>query len=378
MVRSSAVNIARQTRTVRHCAPCLGLHLPLMVAVWLLASLVAPAVFSAEFSASSPGERVRQGVENVFQALPDLQTPEQLFDPPPLVVTPSERQAETTCSLWLISSRAAGCSVDLADLDLYEFTPKLGWTARSLQDFHAEGSASVPTVFFVHGNRYTANDALQTGETLFDRLSSQSSADQPVRFVIWSWPSSEIDGGQVKDLRVKANRAEWQGVLLAKFVAAMNPNVRVSLVGHSYGSRLISSSLHVLGGGVIAGRGLDEPLERNQPLRAVLLAAAMGSQWLLPGNRHGQAMNSVDGLLVMANSSDNVLRWYPRLFPGKGPEALGYTGIMAPGRLGPHYKKVQQVDVSPLIGKAHNLADYFHTPAIWQRFSKYALFATEN
>ncbi len=377
MVRSSAANVARLSRTVRCCAQRLGFHFLLVFAIGSMASLFSPGALAAELSASLPGERVRQGAETVFQAIPDFQSPEQLFDPPPLVATPSERQAATSCSLWLISSRSAGCSLDLKDLDLYEYTPKQGWNVRSLKDFHAEGSASVPTVFFVHGNRYTANDALQTGETLFYRLSEQSSAEHAVRFVIWSWPSSEIDGGQVKDLRVKANRAEWQGVFLAKFVAAMNPNVPVSLIGHSYGSRLISSSLHVLGGGIIAGQGLDEPLERNQPLRAVLLAAAMGNQWLLPGNRHGQAMNSVDGLLVMANSSDGVLRWYPRLFPGKGPEALGYSGIASPSRLGPHYDKVQQVDVAPLIGKAHNLADYFHTPAIWHRFSNYALFASE-
>lgn len=313
------------------------------------------------------------GIEDLAEsALPDL---EPLFDPPELVVTPDDYQAAATCSLWLVSSRAAGCGLELSDLDLYRYTPGAGWSSSSMPAFLAEDSPAVPTVFFVHGNRYTAEDALQTGETLYHSLACSAEEQGPVRFVIWSWPSGEIDGHQIKDLRTKALRAEWQGIQLAQFVDKINPNVRVALLGHSYGSRLISSSLHVMGGGEIAGHALDAPIKRNEPLRVVFMAAAMGNQWILPGERHGQAMNAADEVLVVANSRDRVLKWYPHLFPGPGPEALGYTGVAMPGRLGPHYDKVEQIDVAPLIGKEHNLADYYHNPAIWRRVANYALFA---
>jgi len=232
----------------------------------------------------------------------------------------------------------------------------------------------MPTVFFVHGNRYTADDALETGEIIYQGIVAAAAIHRPVRFVIWSWPSDKLARGQVKDLRLKATRAEWQGIHLAKFVAAMDPDVPVGLLGHSYGSRLISSSLHVLGGGEIGGERLETSLQRNAPLRVVLMAAAMGNHWMLPGQRHGQAMNSLDGVLLISNSRDGVLRWYPRLFPGPGADALGYTGIVFPAKLGPHLHKVEQIDAAPLIGKGHNLVDYYHCPAIWQRASSYISF----
>ena len=277
------------------------------------------------------------------------------------------------CSLWLVSTRAAGCGTGLEGLALYRHTPDGGWTTSSLAAFHAEDALKKLTVFFVHGNRYTADDALETGETIYQGIGAAAGTNRPVRFVIWSWPSDKLVRGQLRDLRLKAIRAEWQGIHLARFIAAMKPDVPIGLMGHSYGSRLISSALHMLGGGEISGKYLKTPPRRTAPLRVVLMAAAMGNYWMLPGERHGQAMNAVDGILVVANSQDGVLRWYPRLFPGPGANALGYTGIALPEKLGPYLDKVEQIDVAPLIGKGHNLVEYYQSSPIWQRVSRYAL-----
>lgn len=375
MVRSSAVNTDMSSYTLCRGARLATSRLAMLAATCLLVGLLTTVVSAAERVALRPGTASPPVVE--FEELdgPSLPSLEPLFDPPKLVISPSDQRAAASCSLWLVSSRAAGCGLSLEDLDLYRYAPGCGWSTSNMAAFLTEDSPEVPTIFFVHGNRYTAEDALETGETLYHSIAAMAPAHQPVRFVIWSWPSGEIDGHQIKDLRTKALRAEWQGIQLAQFVAAIDPNVRIALLGHSYGSRLLSSSLHVMGGGEIAGHRLDAPIERNVPLRVVLMAAAMGNQWLLPGERHGEAMNAADEVLVIANSKDKVLRWYPRLFPGPGPEALGYSGITMPGRLGPHYEKVEQIDVANLIGKEHNLVDYYHTPAIWRRVSNYALFA---
>ncbi len=374
MVRSSADRSVRINLMGRLRAPQAPLRAAILAALWMFASLFPTCGVAVELGIPLPENTLPMGVGVERLPPPDLKSLEPLFDPPPLVASPADTRMAGSCSLWLISSRASGCATDPEALALYHRMPGGEWTRGSLAEFHAEDALGMPTIFFVHGNRYTAEDALETGETIYHGIGTVASAKRPVRFVIWSWPSDKIPRGQIKDLRVKAMRAEWQGIHLARFVAGMDPHVPVGLMGHSFGSRLISSSLHVLGGGTIAGWQLERPLERNAPLRVVLMAAAMGNQWLLPGERHGQAMNSVDGVLVITNSEDGVLRWYPRLFPGPGSDALGYSGIVFPTRLGPNLNKVEQIDAAHWIGKGHNLVDYYRSPLIWQRASSYVLF----
>ncbi len=306
---------------------------------------------------------------------PPLPPAEELFGPPPSVGA-EQLRAAPPCSLWYISTRAVGPQPELGRLTYLRFLPGAGWQPATLAEFLAEDALRMPTVVFVHGNRYAASNAFETGETIFASLSQAATHSQPVRFVIWSWPSDRLARrGQLVDLRVKATRAECQGFTLARLVAQIHPEVCVSLVGHSFGARLISSSLHFLGGGELGGLQLDAPATKRRSLRGVLLAAAMGNYWLTPGDRHGRGLEAVDELFVVSNSRDSVLRWYPHLFPGgRGPDALGYTGMRFTQPPGEALAKIIEWDVAPLIGKAHNLADYFQTPKIWSSVAHFALF----
>jgi hypothetical protein len=183
------------------------------------------------------------------------------------------------------------------------------------------------------------------------------------RLVIWSWPSTQIDG-PLQDVRYKACVSETHAWHLARLLNQIRPDAPISLIGYSYGARLVSGSLHLLGGGELAGRVLDHASPRC-PLRAVLLAGALDSHALLPRGRYHAALSQVDHMLVLVNSRDPVLHHYP-LLAGlfhKSPPALGYTGLFT-APLGPAEVKVAQWNVSHFIGKDHDWRRYFANPAI--------------
>ena len=79
-------------------------------------------------------------------------------------------------------------------------------------------------------------------------------------------------------------------------------------------------------------------------MRAVLMAAAVDNDWLLPGHQHGLALTQVDRLLLLNNPCDNVLKRYRFLAPYR-PQALGYTGLARSRALEPHWHKIKQVRI---------------------------------
>jgi hypothetical protein len=189
--------------------------------------------------------------------------------------------------------------------------------------------------------------------------------ERPVRFVIWSWPSSQIKG-QLKDVRAKAWRTDVEGYYLARFLAPIQPDVQVGLIGYSYGARIITGGLHLLGGGSLAGRAVAAA-ERPQ-LRAALWAAALHNHWLVPGHYHGQALTAVDHCLITYNCGDPVLSRYRLLEKCGDPVALGYSGMyggnLLPADVG---RRVEQMDVTCIVGGTHAMQPYLYSPNIQHR-----------
>ena len=74
-----------------------------------------------------------------------------------------------------------------------------------------------------------------------------------IRFVIFSWPSSKVSGGLLNDVRVKAARTGPAGCQLAWLIDQMPAETPLSLVGFSFGARIITGGLHVLAGGSLGG-----------------------------------------------------------------------------------------------------------------------------
>lgn len=295
-------------------------------------------------------------------------------------VTPSvaEPLVEPARLIWTISSRNACWTGG-------ELQPRLGywyfdhvagcWTPSTLEAFLASDEPGVPTCFFVHGNRVSRNEAFYVGWRAYQRLAAQASPEQPFRFVIWSWPSSRIHG-QLKDARAKAYQSDAHAVYLAWLMDQMDPQVPVSLLGYSYGARLITGSLHILGGGRLIGRALPARLHPDRlPARVVLMAGALDNYSLKPYARNGLALTQVERMLVMTNPADEVLRYYRLLYGLHGrTQALGYTGAAGLGLLGSSQSKVTHWNVARYVGPDHELNRYLYSPSVIAGMASYALY----
>ncbi len=220
----------------------------------------------------------------------------------------------------------------------------------------------------MHGNRESSQAAEHDGGNVFLRMRHFVPSGHSFRFVIWSWPSDKIHG-PVRDLRVKAQRSDLEAYPLAWLISQMRPDAPVAVCGYSYGARLVTGALHLLGGGGLAGNRLpvDGRLERR-PMRSVLVAGALDHDSLAPGHRSGLALSQVEGMLITVNHRDPALKWYRRLFGLHGPPAIGWSGAAGytPG--------VWQMDVSAQVGKSHELSDHVAVPGIWSHVSQFALY----
>ncbi len=187
----------------------------------------------------------------------------------------------------------------------------------------------------------------------------------PTRLVIWSWPSDRVVHCVRPDARIKACRTNVEGYFLASFLDLISPQTPIGLAGYSYGARVVTGGLHILGGGVLEGRQLAQRHRNDaEPANAILLGAAMANDWLLPGRRHERAISQVDRLVVLVNERDRVLHWYPHLWGRGGPVALGAEGVAAPGRLGPERAKLVQINVEPELHRRHGWKYFSSSPTV--------------
>lgn len=215
--------------------------------------------------------------------------------------------------IWLVSTRHLGCpcwdkSSNDVDLHVEHYGGKgIGWLEASLDEYLASSDPAQPTMVYVPGNRVDWNESIERGRHVRNSVLGCSNIP-PVRFVIWSWPSDQIHG-QIKDVRVKAARTNGEALYLAWFLSQCDPNTQLSILGYSFGSRVTTGALHLLGGGELAGRSL--PYAEPRRARVALLAAAVHNYWLQPGACHEYALSQMDRLLLQYNSCDPVLKRLP-------------------------------------------------------------------
>jgi len=219
-------------------------------------------------------------------------------------------------------------------------------------------SSNLPTIVYVHGNRVSPGKDQDQGIQVYHSLKANSSLNRPLRFIIWSWPSSRIPR-PVKDYLVKAQRthpAAWQ---LAWLLDKLPVDAQISLVGYSYGTRVIGGAAHLLAGGRLGQLKLEERIHPQRPtVRVALIAAAFDADWVQPGEFYGRSLGQLERLVLTTNKQDPVMRFY-HLSNGRGRmHALGKAGVHQPRRLGDSTRRLQLVDFSHEVGRSHALADY--------------------
>jgi hypothetical protein len=285
------------------------------------------------------------------------------------------RAGDAPQQVWLVSSRQAACDPPAcggeAMLGYWFLGPDHQWVSASLDAFLATDNTAVPTVIFVHGNRVDANDAVCDGWVVLGQLTAAAQG-RPFRFVIFSWPADRLDGSQRADVQCKAARCDAQSYYLAWLTNRMHPGVPLDLIGFSFGARVVTGALELLGGGCVAGQVLPDRTPGHTPIRAMLVAAALDSDWLLPGHRDGLALGQVERMLVSVDPADRALHFYPRLYGRGGPEALGSCGPDCLQQLGPQAIKIELVDVQCEVGKVHDWDNYASASSLMCRLGWYA------
>lgn len=281
-------------------------------------------------------------------------------------------------SVWLISTRHLGSpdvsAQQAAEPRISRYVPELGWQLQTMADLKA---VSQLTVVYVHGNREDADRAERRGVATYSTLLHAAVAPPPFRFVIWSWPSDRLRRTR-SDVLCKAARSDDDSYYLAQFISQLEPQTHVGMFGFSYGSRIITGALHLLGAGTLNGRQLPgaQPSAagstgRVRSIRVALAASAMHDYWLLPGHAHGRAISQVERMLVLINGCDEALRFYPLIDRCERPQALGYTGFSWTAELGAAAARLDQQDVTSVIGRAHDYRSYLGADSVMAQVRPY-------
>ncbi len=278
--------------------------------------------------------------------------------------------------VWVISSRHLGwpsCESDPPPLKFWRWDcDRDKWSKVSCDEFLAGDSATVATFMYVHGNRIDSWQAVDLGWYTYDAIVQRGDNDRPVRYVIYSWPSTRICGSQLNDLRYKANRTNADAYYLAWVLSQIREDVPVSLMGFSYGARVISGALHMAAGGELCGQKLPpEAPRRRHNVRSVLMAGALHNYWMWPGCFHGKALEATDEMLILSNSCDKVLRRYHWLFKGDKPAALGVTGLSWYDKTG----RVAELDCCCCVGETHDSLLYLNAPNLAKRARRYVMWS---
>ncbi len=282
--------------------------------------------------------------------------------------------------VWFISSRHLGCPncarERAPNLEVRAYECGQGWVRSDLEVFLADDPLAKPkvTVFWIHGNQVGRGQSFTDGWRAYRTMTCRADA-RPIRFVIWSWPSDKIPG-PLKDARAKAARSDTDSYYLGWTLSRMAPRIPVSLIGHSYGARIILGGLHLSTGASMCGRSLDLiPGQAISRTRVVLVAAAVHSNWMMPGSRYGDAYVRINAMLNLFNSCDSVLKFYRFVDPNGRPRAMGYAGIAGRSRLEDGGERIRQMNACGAIGKSHDDADYFRSSYLMNSARRYLLWS---
>jgi len=295
-----------------------------------------------------------------------------------LLRTATHRSASDD-EILLVSTRAMGtvCDSQVMEHKLqcerYErdASGKPHWSPFDWHEILADHSDQRLTVFYVHGNRIARGQDRVRGLMIYHSLITRGKPTRPLRLIIWSWPSARIRG-PIKDYKVKAARTRPVGWQLAWFLDRMPEETPLALIGYSYGARVVSGAMHLLGGGTLSGLRLEERIHPARPQAHVaLLAAALDAPWVQPGGYHGREFSQIDRMVLSTNRLDPAMRFY-HLSNGPGRiDPLGKSGVPRPSALGAARQKLQRVDFTQAVGRSHLLSDYLAASGkislVWRR-----------
>ncbi|MDR3108986.1 MAG: DUF726 domain-containing protein [Planctomycetaceae bacterium] len=207
-------------------------------------------------------------------------------------------------------------------------------------------------VVVVPGNWMSKSDCLQYARK-FSRINNDRYTS-----LFWSW-RSERENQRIRiDALIKAARSDEQGKVLAAFIRELPSEQKVTLVGFSFGARVVCSAVQELSTNEPTTSGKKPPR-----INVALLAPAFDAVWVLPKSKFGNVFTASDKVTVHYNPNDSTLHFYPLMYGLIGPrrEALGYVGVPR-NAITPEIRgKLLQLNASRVLGREHGFWSSFST-----------------
>ncbi len=300
-----------------------------------------------------------------------------LFANAPLAVLAAENSPSPATQIWLISTRSApGCGdleAGLSQIAYWRLDESCNcgtWQTSDAGAFQASALPGVPTTVFIHGYGTDHDWAVRHGNQLYG-LMKQQACGHAFRLIVWSWPADHM-GRYRADVQAKICRSDVEAYYLARVLCGLPKGTPLSMEGYSLGCRTASGALELWAGGSVAGHSLAPEIlaawqnAGPRPMRVIMLAPAMDTDWLEPCCPGGLAPLAVQRILVVTDGCDRAMKWYSRIYGRHGPEAMGHAGPA--GTAG---GKLEVVDVCCEVGKKHAFDLYQDSSPVTQRLAWY-------
>ncbi len=333
--------------------------------------------------------------EQLIEPIPSLEIP------PPVPIAPLESFDSTAESLllseslvtseitlpapgyWIVSSWKSPQSFDNGLLqfcpEVTRFDECVGYRNSNCDELQQSLIPGVPICIVVHGSFMDSPSVCPESRDTWRWLMS-GACGMPFQMIYFSWPSDRpLSALASIDVAVLGKRASRNGFYLASLIKQLPVESPVCLIGHSHGTRVISSSLHLLGGGAVEGYRHCTPGCDGRRIRAVYTASAIDHDWLNPGERFDRALCCTECLINLTNRKDPALMIYPLRGIGSS-RALGCVGFTTKDRKeqGVWSAKTNNWDVSATIGAGHLWPNYVNRPGLARSLRNYFYFADQQ
>ena len=248
---------------------------------------------------------------------------------------------------------------------------KSHWRDSTIDEFWETFDADVPLIVLVHGNYTSKIEAIASANMLENKLfpGTGKFAAAKYRLLIWSWPTEIVYKRHLPDAKLKGYYAVKQGEYLAHFLSLVPKGSQVSLVGFSFGARTTCEAVQRL-----SKNFSREDSALPFQIRNLLLSPAIDQHSLVPPLRYGNVLAVSQQSIVLFNSQDIALWFYPALTGCGGPRSLGRTGVPFSKLPGELRNKITEINIKPFAKKQHSFVVFFRNPNLNRKLGGYLLF----
>ena len=275
------------------------------------------------------------------------------------------------------------------------------WVAKNAADFYAD-AAEFANVVYAHGYQTDMTDATRDAvafKTVLDAARRNVAAKRAFRLVVWKW-DSERDAARIRiDAQSKAALADWSGKALGRFLGGLDADADLTLVGFSFGARVVGSALETLAQNGAQAAAFDVKFDENadfafavsgknaadgdatevetpavqaevaepylneaveeRKIALILVAAACDLGAFETRGVYGRGANLPTDVLNVYNPNDFALKYYRHVSETRS-DAQGVAPLRAgvfPNAVG----KTFNINSNPALGKRHAFVDAIGT-----------------